>query len=126
MNMKLQLIPIPVSDIDIAIAFYVDKLGFNVDHDSTPTKGMRIVQLTPKGSDCSIALSSGLPMMEMPVGSQRGLHLVVDDIEAARQAFIDNAGQAGDVIDMGGGMKYVPFSDPDGNQWTFQEMPAKG
>lgn len=121
MKMKLQLIPIPVSNIDTAKEFYVNVLGFHEDHDRTPTDGMRIVQLTPKGSDCSIALSEGLPMMDMPVGSQRGLHLVVERVEDARDMLVKNGGQAGDVVDLGD-MKYVPFNDPDGNQWTFQDF----
>ena len=123
MKMKLELVPIPVSDIDAAKAFYVDKLGFTEDHDSSPTEGMRVVQLTPKDSACSIVLSEGLPMVEMPVGSQRGLHLVVEDAKAAHDTYAAKGVAVGDVVDMGGGMKYVPFSDPDGNQWTFQEMP---
>lgn len=123
MNMKLQLIPIPVSDIDAAKEFYVGKLGFKEDHDTSPSEDMRIVQLTPQGSDCSIVLSKGLPMVEMPVGSQRGLHLVVDNAATAHDTYAAKGVAVGDVIDMGGGIKYVPFSDPEGNQWTFQEMP---
>lgn len=119
--MKLQLLPLPVKDIDKAKAFYMDKLDFVLDHDTIIGENMRIVQLTPQGSDCSIALSQGLPMMEMPSGSQRGLHLVVDDVEEARRAFIDKGGTPAELIDTGG-VRYVPFTDPDGNQWTFQDF----
>lgn len=119
--MKLELLPVPVSDIDAAIDFYVEKLGFNKDHDTTVQEGVRIVQLTPEGSSCSIVLSTGLPMVEMPVGTQRGIHLVVDDVEEARQLLLGKDIEAGDVVDTGG-VRYVPFSDLDGNQWTFQDF----
>src|SRR5689334_24647969 len=98
----LELLPIPVSDIDRAKAFYTDQLGFTCDVDMSPVDGVRFAQLTPPGSYCSIMLSTGLPQMDMPVGSQRGLHLVVKDIEAARQRLIDHGVEVSDTADMGG------------------------
>lgn len=123
MEMKLELVPMPVADIDRAKAFYVEKLGFNDDHDVRPSDTMRVVQLTPAGSACSIVLTAGLPGMEMPPGSLRGLHLVVDDISKAH-AELAGRGVAVSGIDDQGGIKYVGFSDPDGNTWTLQEIPA--
>ena len=122
MDMKLELVPIPVADIDRAIVFYVETLGFNLDHDTRPNDTIRIVQLTPPGSACSIVLSIGLPGIDMPVGSQRGIHLVVGDAAKAREMLADRGVAVSDVDDMGG-VKYVHFSDPDGNTWALQEMP---
>jgi catechol 2,3-dioxygenase-like lactoylglutathione lyase family enzyme len=124
MNMKLELVPVPVSDIDRAKDFYVGKLGFVVDVDVTPTDTIRIVQLTPQGSACSIVLGKGMPLMEMQPGILRGLHLVVEDINEARKEALAKGVEVSDVQDQGGGMLYAAFSDPDGNMWTFQEMPA--
>jgi uncharacterized protein YndB with AHSA1/START domain/catechol 2,3-dioxygenase-like lactoylglutathione lyase family enzyme len=120
--MKLELVPIPVADIDRSRAFYQERLGFGVDVDTRPAPGVRIVQLTPHASSCSILLASGLPDVEMPVGSQRGLHLVVADIEQARAALVERGLEMGDVVDVGRGVKYAAFADPDGNTWTLQEM----
>ena len=122
MDMKLELVPMPVADIDRAIAFYVDQLGFTLDHDTRPSDTIRIVQLTPPGSACSIVLSTGLPNMVMPVGSQRGIHLVVGDAAKAGTLLAGRGVAVSDVDDMGG-VKYVHFSDPDGNTWVLQEMP---
>ena len=122
MDMKLELVPIPVADIDRTITFYVETLGFNLDHDTRPNDTIRIVQLTPPGSACSIVLSIGLPGIDMPVGSQRGIHLVVGDAAKAREMLADRGVAVSDVDDMGG-VKYVHFSDPDGNTWALQEMP---
>ncbi len=123
MEMKLELVPIPVTDIDRAKAFYVEKLGFNLDHDVRPGDTVRIVQLTPPGSACSIVLAIGLPGIEMPPGSLRGLHLVVADVSKAREA-LAGRGVAVSEIDDQGGILYVSFSDPDGNTWALQEIPA--
>lgn len=125
MDMKLELVPVPVSDIDRAKAFYVDKLGFNADHDVQPNDTVRIVQLTPQGSACSIVLGRGLPGIEMPSGSLRGLHLVVPDISKAREELASQEVQVSDIVEFPGGIKFVHFSDPDGNTWAFQEIPAK-
>jgi predicted enzyme related to lactoylglutathione lyase len=121
-SMKLELVPIPVADIDIAKAFYADNVGFNVDLDVSPREGIRIVQLTPPGSSCSIVLGAGLPGIAMQPGSVRGIHLVVTGIEKVREALIARGVIMGEVVDMGG-VKYAGFSDPDGNTWTLQEMP---
>lgn len=118
----LELVPVPVSDIDRAKAFYSDRLGFHVDVDVQPADGVRVVQLTPPGSACSIALTTGIPWLDMPVGTLRGLHLVVSDIEQARAALIERGTEVGPVEDLGG-VFYAPFADPDGNTWTLQHMP---
>jgi catechol 2,3-dioxygenase-like lactoylglutathione lyase family enzyme len=118
----LELVLVPVSDLDRSKAFYTDKVGFKVDVDVSPAEGVRIVQLTPPGSYCSITLSTGLPQMDMPVGSLRGLHLVVADIEAARAELIERGVDVAPVEDAGG-VYYAWFADPDGNTWTLQHMP---
>jgi predicted enzyme related to lactoylglutathione lyase len=118
----LELVLVPVSDLDKAKAFYAEQVGFTVDVDVTPAEGVRIVQLTPPGSYCSITLSTGLAQMDMPVGSLRGLHLVVADIEAARAELIGRGVDVGPVEDLGG-VFYAWFADPDGNTWTLQHMP---
>ncbi len=122
MDMKLELVPIPVSDVDRAKAFYAEQLGFVVDVDVRPADGVRIVQLTPPGSACSIGMGTGIPVYEAPPGSVRGLHLVVDDIEKARAELAGRGVDIGAVEDLGG-VKYAAFADPDGNTLTLQEMP---
>ncbi|GII29352.1 VOC family protein [Planotetraspora mira] len=117
----LELVPVPVEDIDRAKAFYV-ALGFHPDVDVRPADGVRIVQLTPPGSACSIVLSEGVPSLDMPVGTLRGLHLVVSDIEQARATFVERGADVGPVEDLGG-VFYAAFADPDGNTWTLQHMP---
>lgn len=118
----LELIPIPVADVDRAKAFYADQAGFVCDVDVTPADGVRIVQLTPPGSYCSISLTTGLPQMQMTPGSQRGLHLVVKDIEAARDELIGRGVEVTPTEDLCG-VFYAWFADPDGNTWTLQHMP---
>lgn len=121
-TMKLELIPVPVSDIDQAIEFYVEKVGFELDHDVRPFEENRIVQLTPPGSACSILLSAGLPeISDMVPGSLKALHLVVDNIAQARHFLVNNGVGCSDIDDMGG-VLYVSFSDPDGNMWLLQEI----
>lgn len=123
MEMKLELVPIPVSDIERAKAFYAEKVGFHVDHDVQPGNGMRVIQLTPPGSACSILIGSGMgEISEMRPGSVKGLHLVVTDILKAREALAGRGVEVGEVIDLGG-VKYIHFSDPDGNTWALQEIP---
>ena len=122
MEMKLELVPVPVTDIDRAIDFYVGKLGFNLDHDVRPSDTVRVVQLTPLGSACSILLGAGMPDVEMVAGSLRGLHLVVVDINEMRETLLKRDVEVGEIADMGG-VKYAAFSDPDGNTWTLQEIP---
>jgi catechol 2,3-dioxygenase-like lactoylglutathione lyase family enzyme len=122
MEMKLELVPVPVEDIDLAKAFYVHRLGFVQDVDVRPTESVRVVQLTPPGSACSIVLGAGLPLIAMEPGSIRGLHLVVKDIGEARRSLIAKGVEIGEIDDQGGGVKYAFFSDPEGNSWTVQEM----
>ena len=121
--MKLELVPIPVTDVDRAKAFYVEQLGFVADVDVRPADGVRVVQLTPPGSACSIGIGTGLPVYEAAPGSVRGLHLVVADIDRARAELVGRGVDVDDVVDVGGGVKYAGFADPDGNSLTLQEMP---
>jgi predicted enzyme related to lactoylglutathione lyase len=123
MEMKFELVPIPVVDIDRAKDFYVERLGFNTDVDVRPADGVRVLQLTPPGSACSIVLGAGLPMIEMEPGSIRGLHLVVKDIAEAREALAGRGVEVGEIDEQAEGVKYAAFSDPEGNTWTLQEMP---
>lgn len=122
MHMKLELVPVPVRDVDRAVTFYSDKLGFTVDVDVRPADGVRVVQLTPPGSGCSIGLGTGLDVYGGTPGSMRGLHLVVDDITAARNELAGRGVELSEVVDVGGGVRYSGFADPDGNGWTLQEM----
>lgn len=119
MDWRLELVPIPVSDVDLAKAFYSEKLGFNVDLDVSRDQ-MRVVQLTPPGSACSIAI--GIGVVETQPGCVQALHLVVSDIEAARAELIERGVEVGEVQDLGG-VLYAPFKDPDGNGWTLQQLP---
>ena len=123
MDMKLELVPVPVTDIDRAKAFYTDRLGFVLDVDVQPAEGVRVVQLTPPGSACSIVLSTGLDeLADMSPGSIKGLHLVVDNLDQARAELIERGVEVADVVDVGGGVRYAWFVDPDGNSLTLQEM----
>ncbi|MDX6318749.1 MAG: hypothetical protein QOD35_2149 [Nocardioidaceae bacterium] len=122
MQMKLELIPIPVSDVDRAIDFYAGKLGFNKDVDVQPTEGVRVVQLTPDGSGCSVGFGTGLQVYAGEPGSIRGLHLVVEDITEARAELLGRGVEVSDIHDFGGGVKGANFSDPDGNSFELQEM----
>jgi len=125
MDMKLELVPLPVSDVDRAKAFYVERVGFTVDHDVTPSGAMRVVQLTPPGSACSIVIGTGMgDLSDRPPGSVKGLHLVVADIHKARETLAGRGVGVGAVDEYPGGIKYVYFSDPDGNSWVLQEIPA--
>lgn len=121
MDFKLELVAIPVSDVDRAKAFYVDGAGFVADHDHRVSDGLRFVQLTPPGSACSITIGDGITDAEP--GSVRGMQLVVDDIEAARAELAGRGVEVGDVQDFPWG-RFVFFSDPDGNAWAVQEIPA--
>jgi predicted enzyme related to lactoylglutathione lyase len=123
MDMKLELVSIPVSDVDRAKAFYVEQLGFVEDVDVRPADGVRVVQLTPPGSACSIGMGTGLPAYDATPGTIRALHLVVADIEQARAELVARGVEVGPVQDVGGGVRYAGFSDPDGNGMTLQEMP---
>jgi predicted enzyme related to lactoylglutathione lyase len=121
-DFRLELVQVPVSDVDRAKAFYTEKVGFNADHDHRVSDEIRFVQLTPPGSACSIALGSGLSDMEP--GSVRGLQLVVDDIEAARSELAERGVEVGEVQDFPWG-SFVFFSDPDGNGWAVQQVPER-
>ena len=124
MQMKVELVPLPVTDVDRAKAFYADRLGFHVDVDVTPTEGLRIVQVTPPGSACSFLLIAGVQwVQEMAPGSVHGVHLVVPDIEADRAVLIERGVDVGGIEDVGGGVHYASFRDPDGNLLLLQEMP---
>lgn len=120
--MKLELVPIPVSDVDRAKAFY-EKIGFGNLHDTQVTDTMRVVQFTPPGSACAIVFGTGMgPITEMKPGSVKGIHLVVKDINQARDALAERGVGVSDITDMGG-VKYVWFEDPDGNLWALQQWP---
>ena len=123
MAMRLELIQVPVSDVDRAKAFYVDQVGFNADHDHQVSDELRFVQLTPPGSSCSIALTSGAH--EMQPGSISGLQVVVEDADAARQELLGRGVDVGEVQEFPWG-SFVFFSDPDGNRWAVQQLPARG
>ncbi len=122
MDMKLELVPLPTKDVDRAKSFYVDQVGFGLDHDVEPGNGMRIVQLTPPGSACSIVL--GVGMIDPNDPPVQGLHLVVADIGQARESLVGRGVEVSEVNDMGG-IKYAYFSDPDGNSWALQEIPGR-
>ena len=119
MDMKLELVAVPVTDVDRAKAFYVDQVGFNADHDFTVTDSLRFVQLTPPGSACSIVIGTGIT--EMAPGSQQGLQGVVDDAAALRDELRGRGVDASDVDKQPWGW-FVFFSDPDGNRWAAQQM----
>lgn len=119
MEMKLELVALPVADVDRAIDFYVNKVGFNLDHDHQVTDTLRFVQLTPKGSACSIALGTGLT--EMTPGSQKNLQMVVKDTAAAREMLLKNGVEASEIQDMPWGI-FTFFADPDGNTWSLQQI----
>ena len=123
MDMKLELVPIPVADVDRAKAFYTDKLGFVDDVDVRPTEGMRFVQLTPPASACSILLSIGMrEISEMTPGTANGMHLVVPDLETAREELAQRGVEVTEIEEVGPGVRYVYLTDPDGNFWMVQEM----
>jgi predicted enzyme related to lactoylglutathione lyase len=122
MKMKLELVPLPVSDVERAIDFYANKLGFTKDVDVQPAEGVRVVQLTPEGSGCSVGFGTGLDVYRGEPGSVRGLHLVVEDIEATRAELVRAGVEVGEIHDFGGGVRGASFSDPDGNTFELQEM----
>jgi predicted enzyme related to lactoylglutathione lyase len=123
MDFKLELVAIPVTDVDRAKAFYVERVGFNADHDHRVDHKTRFVQLTPPGSACSIAIGEGVTDAEP--GSVRGMQLVVDDIDAARAELTSRSVPVGDVQDFPWG-RFLFFSDPDGNSWAIQEIQRPG
>ena len=120
MDWKIELVAIPVTDVDRAKAFYVDQVGFNADHDYQVNEELRFVQLTPPGSACSVVMGTGIT--EMPPGSQKGVQMVVPDAAAARKHLLDN-GVAASEVDVQPWGSFVFFSDPDGNTWSLQQQP---
>jgi catechol 2,3-dioxygenase-like lactoylglutathione lyase family enzyme len=135
MNWMLEVVVVPVSDVDRAKAFYAEQLGFNVDHDVEVMEGNRVVQLTPPGSGCSIVVREGTAA-DMPAGSLRGLQLVVSDIHAARAQLAQRGVEVSEIEVMGenptpqpdslDNVGFVFFSDPDGNAWAVQQISARG
>jgi catechol 2,3-dioxygenase-like lactoylglutathione lyase family enzyme len=133
MEWRLEVVVIPVADVDRAKSFYVEKVGFNLDYDSRVSDEMRVIQLTPPGSACSISL--GIGIVDTPPGSVKGTQLVVSDIEAARAELMERGVEVSEIrhfdngewVDGRGGdwNSFVFFSDPDGNDWVEQEEPAR-
>jgi predicted enzyme related to lactoylglutathione lyase len=122
MDWKIELVAIPVSDVDRAKRFYTEQVGFNADHDYPVSEGLRFVQLTPPGSACSIAIGEGIT--EAAPGSMQGVQMVVADIHAAREELVSRGVEVGEVQEFPWG-KFVFFSDPDGNRWSVQQLPPR-
>ena len=123
MDWKLELVIIPVSDVDRAKAFYTDKAGFNADHDHTVSDEIRFVQLTPPGSACSIAIGKGIT--DAAPGSVVGLQMVVPDIEAAHDDLVKRGAEVSEIQELAWG-RFVFFADPDGNKWAVQQLLPRG
>ncbi|HEU0239569.1 MAG TPA: glyoxalase superfamily protein [Micromonosporaceae bacterium] len=123
MDMKIELVAVPVTDVDRAKSFYVDQVGFHADHDYQVHENLRFVQLTPPGSACSIVIGTGTTTMAP--GSQKGLQAVVEDVAAIRADLIGRGVDASDV-DVQPWGSFVTFSDPDGNTWALQQIPPRG
>jgi catechol 2,3-dioxygenase-like lactoylglutathione lyase family enzyme len=121
-EMKLELVPVPVTDVNRAKAFYVERVGFTADHDHTLNEHVRFVQLTPPGSACSIVIGTGITTS--PPGSAQGLLLVVTDIEAAHAELLGRGVEISPVQDEQWGSRHAYFSDPDGNSWQLQQPRA--
>jgi catechol 2,3-dioxygenase-like lactoylglutathione lyase family enzyme len=119
MDWKIELVAIPVSDVDRAKAFYVDQVGFNADHDHRVSDELRFVQLTPPGSACSIVMGTGIT--DMAPGSQKGVQIVIDDADRAREELVARGVEASEVQVLPWG-RFVFFADPDGNTWSLQEL----
>ena len=123
-EMHLEVVPIPVSDVDAAKAFYTERVGFNLDHDVRPKEGMRVVQMTPPGSACSVVIGEGLPLGAP--GTVKGVQLVVEDLDAARAALAERDVPVGEIQQLGPegspGSRFAFFEDPDGNSWAVQEL----
>ena len=119
MEMRIELVPIPVTDVDRAKSFYADQVGFHADHDHVVGPELRFVQLTPPGSACSVVMGVGIT--DMPPGSQRGVQMVVADADAARKELAERGVEVSEVDDQPWG-RFVYFADPDGNTWTLQQI----
>ena len=124
MDIKLELVFVPVTDVDRAKAFYVDQVGFHADYDQVVNEELRFVQLTPPGSACSIAFGTGLGV-DMAPGTQRGVQCVVEDADTIRAELVDRGVDASEVDEQPWG-RFVHFSDPDGNRWVFQQIVSRG
>ena len=128
MAMRLEVVPLPVTDVDAAKAFYTERVGFHLDHDVSPGNGMRVVQMTPPGSACSVVIGVGLPLGEP--GSVKGVQLVVEDIDATREALAGRGVPVGQVQQLGPEgapcSRFLFFEDPDGNGWAVQELKRLG
>ena len=126
MDYRLEVVQVPVADVDAAKAFYAERVGFNADHDTQVSEEVRVVQLTPPGSACSIVIGTGLSKMQP--GSVDGLQLIVTDIEAARAELGGRGLGVSEIEELGApgkqSFKFMYFSDPDGNDWVVQEIPA--
>ena len=135
MNWTLEVVVVPVADVDRAKAFYAERLGFNVDHDTKVSEGNRIVQLTPPGSGCSIVVGEGI-VPDMPPGSLKGLQLVVSDLRSARGLLVERGVEVSEIQVLGenrtpppdplDNVGFVFFRDPDGNAWAVQQISARG
>jgi catechol 2,3-dioxygenase-like lactoylglutathione lyase family enzyme len=123
MNMKLEVVPLPVADVERSVSFYVEQVGFHLDHDLEPGNGMRVVQLTPPGSACSIVFGVGMGDSNPP-GSIRNVHLVVDNLSDVRQGLVQRGVEVSEIQDMGG-VLYAFFADLDGNSWALQQIPSR-
>jgi len=119
-DMRLELVPLRSTDVDRIKAFYIDQVGFILDHDIEPGNAMRVVQLTPPGSACSIVFGVGMTDPNAP--AVHGLHLVVHDLEAVQATLLGNGVGVSEVSDLGSGVRYAYFSDPDGNSWALQQI----
>ena len=125
-EMRLELIHIPVTDVDRARDFYVERCGWTLITDHVQMEDMRIVQIVPPGSHCAILLGRNIPeITDMGPGTQKGLHLVVPDVTAARDLLVGNGVEVGEIQDLGG-VLYSRFEDPDGNMWLLQQWPHGG
>ena len=122
MDWKLELVAVPVTDVDRAKAFYTDQVGFNADHDHRVSDDLRFVQLTPRGSACSITIGTGIT--DATPGSVQGLQMVVSDADAARVQLVERGVDASEVQDFPWG-RFVFFADPDGNRWAVQQLPPR-
>jgi catechol 2,3-dioxygenase-like lactoylglutathione lyase family enzyme len=122
MDWKIELVAIPVTDVDRAKAFYTEQVGFHADHDHQVSDTLRFVQLTPPGSACSVVL--GLGVTDMPPGSQKGVQVVVDDVAQARGELLARGVPASEIEVQPWG-SFVTFSDPDGNTWALQQLPSR-
>ena len=124
MDMRLELVPLRTTDVDRSKAFYIDQVGFILDHDAEPGNGVRVVQLTPPGSSCSVVFGVGISNPDD--APAHGLHLVVDDIAAVRHTLLAKGVEVSAIDEMGGGVSHSYFSDPDGNSWVLQQLAGRG